>query len=229
MLISVNGGAADFDLAAEKQQTVLQALRKADENMSCWFLSAGTNSGVMRMLGKAKAMIKPQTPLIGFVPLHVLSENQLRRMRIDRVKYCEDDTSEQFFELEENHTHFFLVKEEGRSRTSSEDFDTSVTATAAFEQMVRMGESVDGSPPRVSDSPNRNRIRDFSKMPYVCMCIEGGIGTILQCHRASQEGMAILCIKGSGRAADFLGDLALLRFDDQDDSRSPSLLPYVIG
>jgi hypothetical protein len=83
-------------------------------------------------------------------------------------------------------------------------FGGETEARRAFEKFVRERGVTDGK--RVL-----GRV-ETGKIPSVCVCIEGGEGTIKMMHQSAQDGMAMLCIKGSGRTADFVADLALVRF-----------------
>ncbi len=131
-------------------------------------------------------------------------------LEAEYVLKSEHDDSKAEYDLEPHHTHFFLVEEPKEKYNSVEQ---SRLARACFEKIIRNREG------------NRRwawdfkRHGDLKKVPYVCVCIEGGVGCIEQVYLIAMEGMAVLCVKGTGRAADFLGDLALLRFDDQDNNR----------
>jgi hypothetical protein len=128
----------------------------------------------------------------------------------EKANKIEHDDSKAEYNLEPHHTHFFLVEETEEKNNSVEQ---SRRARACFERDIR------------NRKGNRRwawsfkRHGDLVKVPYVCVCIEGGVGCISQVYLIAMEGMAVLCVKGTGRAADFLGDLALLRFDDQDNTR----------
>jgi len=198
ILISVNGGAADFNLSAETTQKVLHGLMKAESEMDVWFLSGGTNLGVMRMLGEARAKLAPRAPLIGCTTWGSLPGAH----ELMSATKLEEAGQGKSVNLDNNHSHFFLID------NGKHEFFAEQPYRTAFEKAVHNRIQVDAKPLRSGC---------LFKIPYVCICIEGGVGSIGQMHAVSQQGMAILSLKGTGRAADFLGDLALLRFDNQSE------------
>jgi len=199
MLISVNGGAADFNLGAETSERVFQGLMKAQDEMKVWFVSGGTNSGVMKLLGRARTSEAPNAPLIG-VPAFGAIKDHKSLLAPESLDHSAG------VDLEPHHSHFLLVDDGTNSLGGA-----SHRARAAFEKAVRNRERVDDQERKMS-AEGIQRTGGLVKVPYVCVVIEGGPGTILQVYEVAKQEMITLCIKGTGRAADFLGDLALLRY-----------------
>lgn len=245
MVISVNGGAKDFSLSqsAETTEKVFQGIMKAYDEMKVWFVSGGTDSGVMRMLGENRKKFAPRAPLIGIAlrsmikgvdredfklkmsenpnaqnddtRIRLISVEKKKKLKSDNnieevannteqedltaeyelksfTKKIEHDDSKAEYNLEPHHTHFFLVEEPKEKNNSVEQ---SRRARACFEKVIR------------NRKGNRRwawsfkRHGDLEKVPYVCVCIEGGVGCISQVYLVAMEGMAVLCVKGTGRAA----------------------------
>ena len=214
MLISVNGGAADINLNAETSEKVFQGLMESADSMKVWFLSGGTNSGVMQLLGKAKSSLAPSAPLIGFAAWGSIKDNE-RLLSSGIVADNSKVGGSLRVEIEQHHSHLFLVDDGTDSITGSH------RARATFEKALRNRERLDNQRENKgsTDEQTVHRTRGMVKIPYVCVCIEGGVGCISQVYEVAKEGMVVLCIKGTGRASDFLSDLTLLRFDDQNDDR----------
>jgi hypothetical protein len=201
----------------------------------------------MRMLGEKRKKFAPRAPLIGFalrrsikgvskcqiiqktqnddthIQLITVQDGNVKsymapNRNIQKADNIERDDPKAQYDLEPHHTHVFLVEEveEGkRNDGKNSTVDQSHVARARFEQVIRNRE---GNRRWAWDSSFK-RHGELEKVPYVCVCIEGGIGCISQVYLIAKAGMSVLCVKGTGRASDFLGDLALLRFDDQDNNR----------
>jgi hypothetical protein len=50
------------------------------------------------------------------------------------------------------------------------------------------------------------------QIPVVCVCLQGGPGSIQTVHDAVKHGTPALLVRGSGKAADLLADATLLQF-----------------
>ncbi len=256
MVISVNGGAKEFSLSqsAETTEKVFQGIMKAyDEMKVVWFVSGGTDSGVMRMLGENRKKFAPRAPLIGIAlrckingvgredfKLKISEKNpnaqnddtRIRLIRVeektkqksdnnvepeelannteqeglkdeyelksltDKANEIKYDDSKAEYDLEPHHTHFFLV--EGEETNNKDDSkDESRLARACFEKVIRNREGNR----RWAWDRSFKRHGYLKKVPYVCVCIEGGVGCISQVYLIAMEGMAVLCVKGTGRGA----------------------------
>jgi hypothetical protein len=64
LLLSVTGGAESFDLSPTLLRRITEGLWNTTRMKNAWFLTGGTSSGVMKLIGEAMGTL-PNTPLIG--------------------------------------------------------------------------------------------------------------------------------------------------------------------
>ena len=58
LIISVTGGAMDFELTRALEQTLKRGLRRAAEATDAWVITGGTDCGIMKYVGQAMAEIQ---------------------------------------------------------------------------------------------------------------------------------------------------------------------------
>ena len=51
----MTGGAKNFDLASEAQDKILKGMMEGTRELTPWFITGGTNSGIMKYVGQARA------------------------------------------------------------------------------------------------------------------------------------------------------------------------------
>ena len=73
VIISVTGGAADFDLSTEESDRIFKAMMDGTRSLDAWFVTGGTNAGVMKYVGEFRRQYNPTAPLIGITPLGIIS------------------------------------------------------------------------------------------------------------------------------------------------------------
>jgi len=54
IIITVTGGAANFDLNSDAQDKILKAMMEGTRDLSPWFVTGGTHSGIMKFVGEAR-------------------------------------------------------------------------------------------------------------------------------------------------------------------------------
>ena len=79
VIISVTGGASDFDLSTEESERIFKAMMDGTRSLDAWFVTGGTHAGVMKYVGKYRAKYNPTAPLIGVTPIGIVSG--LERLR----------------------------------------------------------------------------------------------------------------------------------------------------
>ena len=87
---------------------------QAEETMDCWFTSGGSDSGVMAILGQARAKRAPRAPLIGIMPWGVVKNRELFMSETasrpprgnDKALHTPPSVE---IQTEDNHTHFLMV------------------------------------------------------------------------------------------------------------------------
>eukprot|EP00802_Teleaulax_amphioxeia_P009771 Tamp_09792.p2 GENE.Tamp_09792~~Tamp_09792.p2 ORF type:complete len:240 (-),score=46.28 Tamp_09792:1160-1879(-) len=79
VIISVTGGAEDFDLSTEELDRIFKAMMDGTRSLDAWFVTGGTNAGVMRCMGEFRAKYNPTAPLIGVASLGVINGSERLR------------------------------------------------------------------------------------------------------------------------------------------------------
>jgi hypothetical protein len=102
-VLVIIGGASNLSptISQEIQSLFENVLAPLAEELNAVVIDGGTDTGVMRLMGQARANIKGDFPLIGVAPRSlVYSQNE------DRSR---DTPNAELVTLEPNHTHFILV------------------------------------------------------------------------------------------------------------------------
>jgi hypothetical protein len=79
VIISVTGGAEDFDLSTEEKDRIFKAMMDGTRSLDAWFTTGGTNAGVMKCMGEFRTKYNPTAPLIGVASLGVISASETLR------------------------------------------------------------------------------------------------------------------------------------------------------
>ena len=79
VIISVTGGAEDFDLSTEEKDRIFKAMMDGTRSLDAWFTTGGTNGGVMKCMGEFRTKYNPTAPLIGVASLGVISASETLR------------------------------------------------------------------------------------------------------------------------------------------------------
>ena len=121
VIISVTGGALSFDMSVIDKDKILKGIMHGTRNMKPLFITGGTDSGVMKYVGEARAQYNPMAPLIGIAPAGpVLSKEknkskEKKQLLEELLNAKEEKTYEYTMEdkvasLDKNHSHFILVE-----------------------------------------------------------------------------------------------------------------------
>ena len=87
VIISVTGGAANFKLATDHKDKIMQGMFDGTRSLTPWFITGGTDAGIMRHVGEARAKYNPDVPLIAICSLEsVAGLKQLKTMRDEAVE-----------------------------------------------------------------------------------------------------------------------------------------------
>ena len=87
VIISVTGGAANFKLATDHKDKIMQGMFDGTRSLTPWFITGGTDAGIMRHVGEARAKYRPEMPLIAVCSLgSVAGLKQLKTMRDEAVE-----------------------------------------------------------------------------------------------------------------------------------------------
>ena len=71
VLITVTGGAQNFALTQRQRASLDRGLVSAALSSNAWVFSAGSDAGVMKIVGEAMRMTRGRIPLIGVFPIGV--------------------------------------------------------------------------------------------------------------------------------------------------------------
>lgn len=177
VLITVTGGAQDFELSTQLQQAFDRGLVSAATSAKAWLITAGSDTGVMRLVGDAIAKQDADVPLLGIFPWGVTNGREKLQASVGKdAPYAAAPASGSGAPLNANHTHFILVdngKEGGAAWGSEISLRTKIEAT-------------------VSNSKN---------VPIVQLVVQGGPGTLDTVESTALEGKPIVILSNSGGAA----------------------------
>ena len=239
LLITVTGGAMDFQLSADAKDSLLRGLTNATKTLRAWFVDGGTDAGIMKYMGEARAQYAVNTPLIGIATWGSIRGRQMMvrkevarrlpsrgyphhdRSMVNYVKAVRDFNAAhkdaKAAKLDHNHSHFFLA-DDGTCNV----FGKEVVLRTSFEAAIAGGQSATKHILRQLENLGlgwqglnhkavlRAGRKQAKHVPAVCVCVQGGPGTIKTVRNAAGNGTPVLLIRGSGKAADLLADVAIL-------------------
>lgn len=182
LLLSVTGGARDFALSDQLKKAVGEGLRCKAKASRLMMITGGTDTGVMRLMGTLCKQGGVDAPLIGFVPLGVVTGRQTFDGNTDPERRCYYSVSSSAkasaasAPLNPRHTHFVLV-------------DSGQVAEEAWGDEIPLRVSMEES---------------MGQVPEVLMSLQGGIGTLTTMLKSMQACTRLVLIKGSGGVTDFM-------------------------
>ncbi|XP_077993111.1 transient receptor potential cation channel subfamily M member-like 2 [Glandiceps talaboti] len=207
LLISVTGGAKDFNMTSRLKGVFRKGLTKVALSTNAWIITGGTHAGVMKHVGEAvrdytlgsgsfgnKSIVN-----IGIAPWGVTHnrEELISVMGKYPAFYRVEEPEGMAASLDPNHTHFILVDNGTNKR-----FGTEIKLRGKIEKAI--------SEMRLDRSKS-----DIMTVPVVCVVLEGGPGTIQTVWSAITNGTPSVVVAGSGRAADLLA-WAVLNVPEKD-------------
>ncbi|XP_070536806.1 transient receptor potential cation channel subfamily M member-like 2 isoform X1 [Ptychodera flava] len=196
LLISVTGGAKDFNMTSRLKGVFRKGLTKVALSTNAWIITGGTHTGVMKHVGEAVrdytlgsgSYGKTSIVNIGIAPWGVVYKREdlisvagkyPAYYRVEEQKGLEAP-------LDPNHTHFILVDNGTINR-----YGTEIKLRGKIEKAI--------SEMRLDRSQS-----DIMTVPGVCVVLEGGPGTLQTVWSAITNGTPAVIVAGSGRAADML-------------------------
>ncbi|XP_059161260.1 transient receptor potential cation channel subfamily M member-like 2 isoform X2 [Physella acuta] len=198
LLISVTGGAEPMSLKSGLRNAFRRGLMKAAESTNAWILTAGTHAGVMKHVGEAVEQFsltaEKDFVAIGIAPWgRVKHRDQLENIQGTTISYEILDgksiESKPESYLDPNHTHFILV-DDGR-----EDYGGEIELRSKFER-------------HISQWKSKYWTEDYPNVPVCLLVLNGGPGTLDTVKNGLALQTPTIVIKGSGRMADILADVA---------------------
>jgi transient receptor potential cation channel subfamily M member 2 len=199
---------------------------------NAWMFTNGLDTGVSKLIGQAKKEWDWKAPVIGIVPWGVVEGRQALWERVpDSTLRTHTDMhavenfgeyEKQFFSakpidmksvrLSREHSHFILVDDGTTGILRGE-----ATLRARLEATVHAGnDDVQSNISRVLyerdlgwqqvNIPTEISIFGKHPVPAVCVCIEGGPGTIRKIHETIHLCTPVLLCKGTGKTTEMLVD-----------------------
>jgi hypothetical protein len=187
VLISVTGGAQDFDMPSSKLEQVFnRGMLRAAQNINAWIIDGGLDAGVMQYVGRAvKEVAISDVPCIGIASHKMVILNEMLSESYEHGKdrpaeyVANQPNTPMKAALNPNHTHFILVD--------------SPVANWGQEILFR--------------SELEKYLRDKFDIPLVLIVVNGGPGTLETVGEAAKNNVAIVVVQGSGRACDAIAAL----------------------
>ncbi|KAL3837145.1 hypothetical protein ACJMK2_022523, partial [Sinanodonta woodiana] len=195
LLISVTGGAKNFNMKPRLRDAFRYGLMKAVHSTGAWIITGGTHNGVMKHVGESVkehglTSTKSHKPIvtIGIAPWGVVQNRNILENKKGSwpAGYSIEEPQkkgESF--LDPNHSHFILV-----DNGSQHKFGTEISFRAALERKI--------------SEMQTDTVADTVSVPIVILVLEGGHGTLKTVKTALEENTPAVIVKGSGRAADIL-------------------------
>ncbi|XP_053482029.1 transient receptor potential cation channel subfamily M member 2 [Ictalurus furcatus] len=199
LLISVTGGAKNFDIKTDLKNKFRRGLIKVAQTTGAWILTGGTNTGVMKHVGRAvrdynlsSNTVGGQIVAIGVATWGVIHNRQALVHpdgRFPAHYYLDEHCQGHLSCLDVNHSHFLLV-----------DDGTSGKYGAEIELRGRLEKLI-------SDQPLEKPESEL-KIPVVCVVLGGGPGTLNTIYSSMMNSSPCVVLEGSGRLADVLANVA---------------------
>uniref|UniRef100_A0A3B3UXB0 Transient receptor potential cation channel, subfamily M, member 2 n=1 Tax=Poecilia latipinna TaxID=48699 RepID=A0A3B3UXB0_9TELE len=195
LLISVTGGAKNLNLKPQLQKTFRRGLIKVAQTTGAWVITGGTHSGVMMHVGQAvreyalSNTMQGQVVAIGVATWGVI-HNRDKLVHEDGcfpANYVIDTQGQGNMAcLDNNHTHFLLVDDGTNGHYNVEN-----ELRGKLEKYI-------------SGKNLGNKATQTTKIPVVCVALEGGSGTLDTIYNAMRNDTPCVILEGSGRIADVI-------------------------
>ncbi|KAK9497367.1 hypothetical protein O3M35_004699 [Rhynocoris fuscipes] len=191
LLITVQGGKANFELQPKLKKILRKGLLKAAKTTGAWVFTGGTNTGVTRQVGDALLMERSQRSgrviSIGIAPWGIVENNhELIGHNKDVPYHSISSPRSKFAVLNNRHAYFLLVDNGTAGRYGAE-----IILRRKLEKYI---------------SIQKLHPCTHCSTPVVCLVIEGGTNTIRAVleYVTDNPPVPVVVCDGSGRAADLL-------------------------
>ncbi|XP_070579638.1 transient receptor potential cation channel subfamily M member-like 2 [Ptychodera flava] len=234
VLISVTGGAQNFFFKDDRLKILFnKGLFKAAISTGAWIITGGTATGVMKKVGEAikeesQGTTENEVVALGIATWNVIDNNNaLTNTSSQRgcwpAKYAESDLNREgrgqlkLTALDCNHTHFILVDH------GKQSYGADIELRAKLEQFIAKNGGKE-----LGNGDSRDSKKENTDIPVVLVVVEGGYGTIETVYQSlgknnegaategqAGEGIPVVIVDGSGRAADIIAEALRLRGDNE--------------
>eukprot|EP00736_Rhodelphis_marinus_P000051 Rmarinus@m.15301 len=196
LVISVTGGALDFDVDPNLRQEFMTGIMKTATTTDAWVITGGSDAGVMKYVGEARAQFGHQVPLIGIITWGVVFHRQdleSEKRNYETHQYVADGPRGMQAGLDPFHSHFIMVDD-----GSEFAFGKEIRLRAEFEAAVAGtgGSAMKGIVDR--------EVTQNDKVPTVCLVLNGGPGTIETVYQSIKQNTPVVTLVESGKCAQFV-------------------------
>ncbi|XP_068119761.1 transient receptor potential cation channel subfamily M member 2 [Hyperolius riggenbachi] len=199
LLISVTGGAKNFNISPRLKTQFSRGLVKAAQSTGAWIITGGSHAGVMKHVGEAIRDYSgdqqdSEIVLIGIATWGIVHNRKslLSEAGGAPALYPMDEGSQgSLCCLDNNHTHFILVDDGTHGQYGIEiQLRTQLEKFISEQTLHKGGTAI--------------------KIPIVCVVLEGGPGTLDTIYNSMCNNTPCVIVEGSGRVADVIAQVANL-------------------
>ncbi|XP_032986871.1 transient receptor potential cation channel subfamily M member 2 isoform X2 [Rhinolophus ferrumequinum] len=201
LLISVTGGAKDFNMKPQLKSIFRRGLVKVAQTTGAWIITGGTHTGVMKQVGEAvhdfslsSSYNKDEVVTIGIATWGTVHNRDglVHPTGGFPAEYIMDEEGQGHLTcLDSNHSHFILVDDGTHGR-----YGVEIPLRTRLEKFISE-QTKEGGGMAI-------------KIPIVCVVLEGGPGTLHTVYNAISHGTPCVVVEGSGRVADVIAQAASL-------------------
>ncbi|XP_045357135.1 transient receptor potential cation channel subfamily M member 2 isoform X3 [Leopardus geoffroyi] len=210
LLISVTGGAKDFNMKPRLKSVFRRGLVKVAQTTGAWIITGGSHTGVMKQVGEAvrdftlsSSHNEGEVVTVGVATWGTVHnrEDLIHPSGGFPAEYVMDEESQGHLTcLDSNHSHFILVDDGTHGR-----YGVEIPLRTRLEKFI--------------SEQTKERGGVAIKIPIVCVVLEGGPGTLHTIYNAITNGTPCVVVEGSGRVADVIAQVAGLPISEVTISR----------
>uniref|UniRef100_A0A182WB94 Transient receptor potential cation channel trpm n=1 Tax=Anopheles minimus TaxID=112268 RepID=A0A182WB94_9DIPT len=229
LLITVQGGKANFELQPKLKKVLRKGLLKAAKTTGAWIFTGGTNTGVTKQVGDALLLEGQQRSgrvvSIGIAPWGIVERNH-ELLGHNRDVPCHSISSprSKLAVLNNRHAYFLLVDNGTQGRYGAELILRRKLEKYISNQKLQPYKML-------SSLMNFHYKVTHSSTPVVCLVIEGGTNTIRAVleYVTDNPPVPVVVCDGSGRAADLIAFVHKYATDNGEQTVLESMHDYVLG
>uniref|UniRef100_A0A8I3PHN0 Transient receptor potential cation channel subfamily M member 2 n=1 Tax=Canis lupus familiaris TaxID=9615 RepID=A0A8I3PHN0_CANLF len=199
LLISVTGGAKDFNMKPRLKSIFRRGLVKVAQTTGAWIITGGSHTGVMKQVGEAvrdftlsSSYNEGEVVTVGIATWGTVHnrEGLVHPSGSFPAEYIMDEEGQGHLTcLDSNHSHFILVDDGTHGR-----YGVEIPLRTKLEKFI--------------SEQTKEKGGVAIKIPVVCVVLEGGPGTLHTIYNAITNGTPCVVVEGSGRVADVIAQVA---------------------
>nr|QDR50959.1 Transient receptor potential cation channel, subfamily M [Heliconius melpomene] len=216
LLITIQGGKANFDLQPKLKKVLRKGLLKAAKTTGAWIFTGGTNTGVTRQVGDALQLERSQRAgrvvSIGIAPWGIVEgASELVGRGRDVPYHAIASPRSKLAVLNNRHAYFLLVDNGSVGRYGAE-----IVLRRKLEKYI---------------AAQKLHPYTHSSTPVVCLVIEGGTNTVRAVleYVTDTPPVPVVVCDGSGRAADLIAFVHKYASETGEQTVLESMRDYLIG